>query len=427
MVQEGGAGGAGLMRIRTAGVMASLVLLTGCAGTSPDVTGMADDVRRLQAEAQMLSEGQEAAYALDASRTLSTQASTEKNKSMAAAKLDAAEAAAHAALAASMTQRAAAEADSLRRRGAQAEREWEDAIRMLEQTEKAAERTAKGIPRTPPPDTVLIELPPIPPPPGDSLPDASAMLEEASRWNAAANQYRLPIAETYGRFLDALNAVQAPKVKDDVRQEDLNAASWTLTEMAHRVHAEALRRQSQASLARGLDIAAQKDQAVWAMVDLERTMKESARAQLDETRSKLADREQELYKSLKQFEGKFATIRQEARGTIMSLSDILFDFNKADLRQEAKINLAKVSVILLQYPEMHISVEGHTDNVGSEDYNLKLSEKRAQSVYDFLVHEGVVAERMDTKGYGMSQPVTSNETAEGRQKNRRVDLVIRGE
>jgi outer membrane protein OmpA-like peptidoglycan-associated protein len=163
------------------------------------------------------------------------------------------------------------------------------------------------------------------------------------------------------------------------------------------------------------------------MVDLERTMKESARAQLEETRSKLADREQELYKSLKQFEGKFATIRQEARGTIMSLSDILFDFNKADLRQEAKINLAKVSVILLQYPEMHISVEGHTDNVGSEDYNLKLSEKRAQSVYDFLVHEGVVAERMDTKGYGMSQPVTSNETAEGRQKNRRVDLVIRGE
>ena len=406
---------------------AGLALLSGCAGTSPNTSGMADNVRRLQAEADMLSEGQEAAYALDASRTLSTQASAEKNKTLAAAKLDASEAAVQAALAASITQRSAVRADSLRRRAAQAERDWEDSIQMLEQTEKAAERTAKGIPRTTPPDTVMIELPPIPSPPGDSSAVATNLVEDASRWNEAATHYRLPIAEPYGRFLDAYNAAQAPKVKEDVRAQELSAAQWTVTEMAHRVHAEALRRQGEASLARALDLAAQRDQAVWAMVDLERTMKESARTQLEETRSKLADREQDLYKSLKQFEGKFATIRQEARGTIMSLSDILFDFNKADLRQEAQLNLAKVSVILQQYPEMHISVEGHTDNVGAEDYNLKLSEKRARSVYDFLVHEGVVAERLDTKGYGMTQPVASNETAEGRQKNRRVDLVIRGE
>ena len=403
------------------------MLLYGCASTAPNLNDRMSDLRRIQAEAQTLSEGQEAAYALDASRMLSAEATSEKKKDVAAAKFDASETAAHAALAASMTQRAAVEADSLRRRAAESERDWEDAIRMLEQTERAAEREAKGIPRTPPADSEMTELPPIAPPPTDSLPAASSLLEEASRWNEAATHYRLPIADAYGRFLDALNAAQAPKVKEEVRTEELNAASWSLTEMGHRVHAEALRRQGQASLARALDIAAQRDQAVWAMVDLERTMKESARAQLEDTRSKLADREQELYKSLKQFEGKFATIRQEARGTIMSLSDILFDFNKADLRQEAKINLAKVSVILQQYPEMHISVEGHTDNVGAEDYNLKLSEKRAQSVYDFLVHEGVAAERMDTKGYGMTQPIASNETAENRQKNRRVDLVIRGE
>ena len=418
------------MRRSSAAASVALILaafLHGCAGPSPNVTGMADNVRRIQSEADMLSEGQEAAYALDASKTLSTEASTEKDKMLAAAKLDASEAAAHAALAASMTQRASTEADSLRRRAAQDERDWEDAIRMLEQTEKAAERTAKGIPRRAPPDTVMIELPPIPSPPGDSLSESSTLLEDASRWNEAATRYRLPIAETYGRFLDAYNAAHAPKVKDDVRDLELDAASWTVTEMAHRVHAEALRRQGQASLTRALDLAAQRDQAVWAMVDLERTMKESARTQLEETRTKLADREQELYNSLKQFEGKFATIRQEARGTIMSLSDILFDTNKSELRQEAQIGLAKVSVILMQYPEMHISVEGHTDNVGAEDYNLKLSEKRAKSVYDFLVREGVPADHLDTKGFGMSQPVASNETAEGRQKNRRVDLVIRGE
>jgi outer membrane protein OmpA-like peptidoglycan-associated protein len=415
------------LRTATSAVIVLIAFLYGCAGTAPDTTGRADNVRRLQAEAEMLSEGQESAYALDVSRALSSEAANEKDKTLAAAKLDASEAAAHTALAASTTQRVAAQADSLRRRAAEAERDWQDAIQMLEQTEKAAERSAKGIPRTAPPDTVMIELPPIPSPPGDSSLVSSNLIEEASRWNEAATRYRLPIAEAYGRFLDAYNAAHAPKVKDEVRTQELNAASWTITEMAHRVHAEALRRQGQASLSRALDLAAQRDQAVWAMVDLERTMKESARTQLEETRSKLADREKDLYNSLKQFEGKFATIRQEARGTIMSLSDILFDFNKADLRPEAQLNLAKVSVILMQYPEMHISVEGHTDNVGSEDYNLKLSEKRAKSVYDFLVSQGVAADHLDTKGFGMSQPVASNETAEGRQKNRRVDLVIRGE
>jgi outer membrane protein OmpA-like peptidoglycan-associated protein len=154
-------------------------------------------------------------------------------------------------------------------------------------------------------------------------------------------------------------------------------------------------------------------------------MKDSARNQLEEERQRLADREQSLYESLRQFEGKFASIRREARGTIMSLSDILFDFGKSNLRREAELNLAKVAVILLQYPEMKIQVEGHTDNVGSEEFNQKLSERRAAAVHDFLVSQGVIADRMTTQGFGLSQPVASNETAEGRQKNRRVDLVIR--
>jgi outer membrane protein OmpA-like peptidoglycan-associated protein len=411
---------------------AALLLLAGglggCAGKSgPDLNGMADDVERVQAEADRLSEGQEAAFALDASRSLSTNAGVEKKKSLAAATLQEAEAAAHAAVAASMTQRAAVEADSLRRTSAQAERDWQDAIRMLEQTEKVAEREAPGIPRTPPPETTGPELPPVPPPPSDSLADPSALLQDASGWNDAAARLQMPVAEAYGRFLESLNTAQTPKISPEDRAHALRGASWSVTELAHRVHTEALRRQGQADLMRALDIAAQRDQALWAMVDLERGMKESARTQLEDERARQADREEKLYESLKQFEGQFATIRKEARGTIMSLSDILFDFGKADLHQEAQLGLAKVSVILQQYPEMHIAVEGHTDNVGSEDYNLKLSEKRARSVYDFLVHEGVPAERLETKGYGMSQPVAPNETAEGRQKNRRVDLVIREE
>ena len=326
-----------------------------------------------------------------------------------------------------MTHRAALEADSLHRAAAEAERQWQDTIRMLEQTEKVAEREAKGIERTPPPEPEGMDLPPMPSAIADTSATSVALLEEASRWSEAARRLSLPIADAYGRFVDALHAAQAPKVDEPIRNREMRAAQWTVTEMAHRVQTEALRRQGRAQLARALTIADQRDQALWAMADLERSMKESARTQLEEERSRLANREQELYKSLKQFEGQFATIRQEARGTIMSLSDILFDFGKADLRHEAQLNLAKVSVILQQYPEMQISVEGHTDNVGSEDFNLKLSEKRAKAVYDFLIREGVAQARLETKGLGMSQPVASNETAEGRQKNRRVDLVIRGE
>ena len=408
-------------------VVGLMAVLCGCAGTSPDLDGMYSDVQRIQAEAEALKLGEEAAFALEASKSLSSQAQSEKDKEVAAAMLDEAQAAAFASVAASMTQRGAAEADSLHRAAAEAERQWQDTIRMLEQTEKVSEREAKGIERTPPPEPEGIDLPPMPSAVADTSATPVALLDEASRWSEAARKLSLPTADSYGRFLDALHVAQAPKVDDVVRNRETRAAQWTVTEMAHRVQTEALRREGRSQLSRALLIADQRDQALFAMADLERSMKESARTQLEEERARLANREQELYESLKQFEGKFASIRREARGTIMSLSDILFDFNKADLRHEAQLGLAKVSVILQQYPEMRISVEGHTDNVGAEDYNLKLSEKRAQAVYDFLIHEGVGADRLGTQGFGMSQPVAPNETAEGRQKNRRVDLVIRGE
>ncbi|HET9234750.1 MAG TPA: OmpA family protein, partial [Candidatus Eisenbacteria bacterium] len=388
---------------------------------------MHSDLQRIQAEAEAFKQGEEAAFALEASQSLSSQAQSEKDKELAAAMLDEAQASAFASVAASMTQRAAVEADSLRRAAAEAERQWQDTIRMLEQTEKVSEREAKGIIRTPVPEPEGIELPPMPSPVADTTASSVSLLDQASRWSETARRLSLPTADAYGRFLDALHRAQAPKVDEVVGNREMRAAQWTVSEIAHRAHTEALRQQGQAQLARALALADQRDQALWAMADLERSMKESVRTQLEQERARLADREQELYKSLKQFEGQFATIRQEARGTIMSLSDILFDFGKANLRHEAQLNLAKVSVILQQYPEMQISVEGHTDNVGSEEYNLKLSEQRAKSVYDFLIHEGVAQARLETKGLGMAQPVAPNETAEGRQKNRRVDLVIRGE
>ncbi len=123
-----------------------------------------------------------------------------------------------------------------------------------------------------------------------------------------------------------------------------------------------------------------------------------------------------------------AETRDSARGLIVSLPDILFDLNKAALKPETQIVIAKLSGILLIMPELNVRIEGHTDATGADGYNLKLSEQRAQSVSDFLKVQKIDAGRLQAVGYGKTRPVADNETIEGRRKNRRVEIIIaRGE
>ncbi|MEJ2536602.1 MAG: OmpA family protein [Calditrichia bacterium] len=105
-------------------------------------------------------------------------------------------------------------------------------------------------------------------------------------------------------------------------------------------------------------------------------------------------------------------------------SGLLFDVNKATLRDASKAELTKLAQILNKYPDTNILVEGHTDNTGSEEYNLELSRQRAQSVENYLASLNVDPTRFSIMGYGESQPVATNDTVEGRQQNRRVDLAI---
>jgi outer membrane protein OmpA-like peptidoglycan-associated protein len=105
-------------------------------------------------------------------------------------------------------------------------------------------------------------------------------------------------------------------------------------------------------------------------------------------------------------------------------SGILFDVNKADLRPEAKTNLQNLAAILQKYQDTDIIIEGHTDNTGTDAYNLTLSEQRAKTVANFVAGLNVNPTRFTIMGYGESQPIDSNETVEGRQQNRRVELAI---
>ena len=105
-------------------------------------------------------------------------------------------------------------------------------------------------------------------------------------------------------------------------------------------------------------------------------------------------------------------------------SGILFDVDKATLRPEAKLDLQKLARILNKYDDTDILIEGHTDSTGPDEYNLDLSEKRAQSVANHLASSDVIPTRFTIMGYGESQPVAMNDTPEGRQANRRVEIAI---
>ena len=118
--------------------------------------------------------------------------------------------------------------------------------------------------------------------------------------------------------------------------------------------------------------------------------------------------------------------RETARGLIVNLSDVLFDTGSANLKPGAREKLARVAGILLSHPDLHIEVDGHTDSVGSEEYNQRLSEHRAESVHAYLVRQGISPQAVGTAGFGESRPVATNGTSAGRQQNRRVELVVTG-
>jgi outer membrane protein OmpA-like peptidoglycan-associated protein len=155
-----------------------------------------------------------------------------------------------------------------------------------------------------------------------------------------------------------------------------------------------------------------------AQADLDRAAKEKAQAEAEKT----ALRAQLLL----QFNAILQT-RDTARGLIVNMSDVLFDTAKYSLRPLAREKLAKVAGIISGHPGLRLAVEGYTDSVGGDDYNQRLSEQRGASVRDYLTGAGMAAGSVTSQGFGKTQPVASNDTAAGRQQNRRVELVVSGE
>ena len=167
-----------------------------------------------------------------------------------------------------------------------------------------------------------------------------------------------------------------------------------------------------------------------------RARQEVARAQQDRQRIQLEARERETQKAKTETaaaQSELANARQEImdlqakqtdRGLVMTLSDVLFDTGRATLKPGADRDLDRLAQALKDNSNTRVLIEGHTDSVGGDDYNLGLSERRAEAVADALRMRGVPPDRYEVKGLGKAFPVASNETQAGRQQNRRVEIVF---
>ncbi|HET6142135.1 MAG TPA: OmpA family protein [Candidatus Acidoferrales bacterium] len=152
-----------------------------------------------------------------------------------------------------------------------------------------------------------------------------------------------------------------------------------------------------------------------------------ARQAADQAAQQAEQEKAQLREQLRQQLNLILETRETARGLIVNLSDVLFDSGQYSLKPGAREKLAKVSGIILAHNGLSLQIEGHTDSVGSDDFNQRLSEKRADSVRTYLVGQGISGDTVSAIGLGKADPVATNTTAAGRQQNRRVELIVSGE
>jgi len=210
--------------------------------------------------------------------------------------------------------------------------------------------------------------------------------------------------------------------------EAATAEAQRMKAEAEAAAAEAARQKAEAEQAKAEAVAQQQALAE------QTAAAQKAAAESDQMRQKAEQLQQQAEKEKQELRARLLaqlnsilSTRDSARGLIANMSDVLFKSGSFELLPGARERLAKVSGIVLAYPTLHLQVEGHTDAVGTDEYNQNLSEHRAEAVRDYLVQQGIAANSIGARGFGKTQPIATNETAEGRQQNRRVELVLSGD
>jgi outer membrane protein OmpA-like peptidoglycan-associated protein len=241
--------------------------------------------------------------------------------------------------------------------------------------------------------------------------------KKAAEEQAAAEIKRRQDADQARQLAEAAKAEavrmkqEAEKAAADAARQKQEAEQATAAAIAQQQAAQAAAEQA------ARDKAAAVDQQRAAEADADKARQAAARAEAEK-----ADLRAQLLNQL----NSILQTRDSARGLIVNMSDVLFDTGSYTLKAGAREKLAKISGILLAHPGLTLQIEGHTDSVGTDEYNQQLSERRADSVRDFLAEQGVGGSTITARGFGKTQPVATNDTADGRQRNRRVELVVNG-
>src|ERR1700741_1927739 len=206
------------------------------------------------------------------------------------------------------------------------------------------------------------------------------------------------------------------------------AASERAKQQAEIQRLQAERDAAQQAQARAEAEAAQHAAQLQSQQDQQRAEQERQKALEAEAAAEQAEKEKEQLRAqlLEQF-NRILPTTDTPRGLKVNMADVLFDFGKYDLKPPAREALAKMSGIVIAHPGLKLAVEGYTDSVGSDTSNLTRSQNRADTVRAYLVNQGLDPNTITATGYGKSNPVASNDTSEGRQQNRRVEIIISGE
>ena len=226
------------------------------------------------------------------------------------------------------------------------------------------------------------------------------------------------------------DAAAAEAARVSAQRDTATADAARLTAERDRVAADAARLAAERDKAKS-DAELVSAQTATAEAERARLAADAARAaaqgQAQDAQAQSEREKNELRARLRDQLNVILETRETARGLVVNLSDVLFDTGKADLKPGAREKLSRLSGVLLSHPGLHVEVEGHADSVGATDYNQTLSENRAASVRDYLVRGGIAPNTVGTAGFGESKPVASNDTAAGKQQNRRVELIVSGE
>ena len=249
--------------------------------------------------------------------------------------------------------------------------------------------------------------------------EAKAQAEAVAEGERAKKEAENARLETERRKQAETDRTMAEKAKAEA--EAATAEARKLKAEADLARAQAEKARAEADVAKQAALVAQQA----ALADLERA--KVAVAEAEKGRLRAEEEKGALRKQLLDQLNLILETRDSARGLIVNLSDVLFDSGKFTLRPPTREKLAKISGIILAHPGLKLEVEGHTDDVGSEDFNQKLSEQRSAAVRTYLMEQGLNGDLITSVGFGKTVPAVPNTNAANRQKNRRVEMVVSGE